>query len=78
MCTVCIAPQSHLELLRAPAPAALQELMFDYLLLQTKASPQLQQFIVQEQAKAQLQQTVARLTDECFDKCIGNPGTLQL
>ncbi|GAB4814078.1 hypothetical protein N2152v2_001124 [Parachlorella kessleri] len=37
-------------------------------------SAQMTQFLVQEQAKAQLQQTVARLTDECFDKCVGNPG----
>lgn len=27
-----------------------------------------------EQAKAQMQQTVARLTDTCWDKCIGTPG----
>lgn len=40
-----------------------------------KVSPQLQQFILQEQAKAQLQQTVARLTDECWDKCISSPGS---
>ena len=38
------------------------------------ASPQLQQFIAQEQAKAQLQQTVSRLTEECWDKCISSPG----
>lgn len=31
---------------------------------------------VQEQAKAQMQQTVARLTDACWDKCIGTPGGL--
>lgn len=29
---------------------------------------------VQEQAKAQMQQTVARLTDACWDKCVGTPG----
>lgn len=29
----------------------------------------------QEQAKAQLQQTVSRLTDECWEKCVGNPGS---
>ncbi|KAL6778803.1 TIM8 [Auxenochlorella protothecoides x Auxenochlorella symbiontica] len=40
-----------------------------------KVSPQLQQFIMEEQAKAQLQQTVARLTDECWDKCMGTPGS---
>lgn len=38
------------------------------------ASPELQHFLQQEQAKAQLQQTVSRLTDECWDKCLGNPG----
>lgn len=42
---------------------------------QPKASPQLQHFIQQEQAKAQLQQTVSRLTDECWEKCVGNPGS---
>jgi len=70
---------------------------------QAQASPQLQQFILQEQAKAQvgwapdpagsglagepallitgrhlvrlqLQQTVSRLTEECWDKCISSPG----
>ncbi|CAK0736909.1 hypothetical protein CVIRNUC_000823 [Coccomyxa viridis] len=39
-----------------------------------KMSPELQQFLVQEQAKAQMQQTVARLTDACWEKCIGTPG----
>jgi import inner membrane translocase subunit TIM8 len=34
----------------------------------------MQQFLVQQQAKAQLQQTISRLTDECWTKCIGNPG----
>lgn len=24
--------------------------------------------------QAQLQQTIARLTDECWDKCMGTPG----
>lgn len=40
-----------------------------------QASAQLQQFIAQEQAKAQLQQTISRLTDECWDKCVSSPGT---
>ena len=31
---------------------------------QQHASPELQRFVVQQQAKAQLQQTVARLADE--------------
>ncbi|CAL5218472.1 g157 [Coccomyxa viridis] len=39
-----------------------------------KMSPELQQFLMAEQAKAQMQQTVARLTDTCWDKCIGTPG----
>lgn len=39
-----------------------------------KISPELQSFLVQEQAKAQMQQTVARLTDQCWEKCIGTPG----
>ena len=33
---------------------------------------------VQEQAKAQMQQTVARLTDACWEKCIGTPGRATL
>lgn len=39
-----------------------------------KISPELQQFLLNEQAKAQMQQTVARLTDTCWDKCVGTPG----
>jgi import inner membrane translocase subunit TIM8 len=76
---------------------------------QQKVSAELQQFLAQEQAKAQvrgppgrcehthahhqplraaaahrpaarparaqLQQTVSRLTDECWDKCISSPGS---
>ena len=41
---------------------------------QKPASAEMQQFLVQQQAKAQLQQTISRLTDECWSKCIGNPG----
>lgn len=43
-----------------------------HLLLTNKAI----MFVLQmaEQAKAQMQQTVARLTDTCWDKCIGTPG----
>jgi len=37
-------------------------------------SPQFRQFVQQEQVRMQLQQTVARLTDECWDKCISSPG----
>ena len=39
------------------------------------AAPTLpQNFLQQQQAKAQLQQTISRLTDECWAKCVGNPG----
>ncbi|KAL4856430.1 Mitochondrial import inner membrane translocase subunit TIM8 [Chlorella vulgaris] len=41
---------------------------------QQAASADMQNFLVQQQAKAQLQQTISRLTDECWTKCIGNPG----
>ncbi|PRW39214.1 mitochondrial inner membrane translocase isoform A [Chlorella sorokiniana] len=41
---------------------------------QKVASPEMQQFIMQQQAKAQLQQTISRLTEECWGKCIGTPG----
>lgn len=37
-------------------------------------SLELQRFLQQEQAKAQLQQTVTQLTSTCWDKCIGTPG----
>mmetsp|Transcript_5253 Transcript_5253/g.15051 ORF Transcript_5253/g.15051 Transcript_5253/m.15051 type:complete len:86 (+) Transcript_5253:234-491(+) len=37
-------------------------------------SPELQRFIMMEQEKAQLQQTVAKLTETCWDKCMGSPG----
>lgn len=37
-------------------------------------SPELQQFLMQEKAKAQMQQTVAKLTDKCWDTCVGAPG----
>lgn len=37
-------------------------------------SPQMQQFLVQENAKRELQQTVATLTHTCWDKCISTPG----
>ena len=38
------------------------------------ASAEMQNFLVQQQAKAQLQQTISRLTDECWAKCISSPG----
>jgi import inner membrane translocase subunit TIM8 len=37
-------------------------------------SPELQQFLMQEKAKAQMQQTVAKLTEKCWDTCVGAPG----
>ncbi|KAK9808642.1 hypothetical protein WJX72_001120 [[Myrmecia] bisecta] len=37
-------------------------------------SPELAQFIQQEQGKAQIQQMVASVTAVCFDKCISAPG----
>ncbi|KAK2076923.1 hypothetical protein QBZ16_005151 [Prototheca wickerhamii] len=40
-----------------------------------KVSPHLQQFIAEEQAKAQLQQTIARLTDECWDNYLSSRET---
>ena len=40
------------------------------------ASAEMQNFLVQQQAKAQLQQTVSRLTEECWAKCISSPGVL--
>eukprot|EP00890_Picochlorum_soloecismus_P001507 jgi/Picsp_1/2357/NSC_05820-R1_mitochondrial import inner membrane translocase subunit tim8 len=42
---------------------------------EAQVSPQLQQFIMQEQAKAQLQQTISRLTEECWNTCISSPGS---
>ena len=37
-------------------------------------SPELQRFLAQEQAKAQLQRTISELTSTCWDKCVGTPG----
>ena len=37
-------------------------------------SPELQRFLQQEQAKAQLQRTISELTSTCWEKCIGTPG----
>ena len=39
-----------------------------------KLTPELQEFIMKEQVRAQIQQTVARVTEVCWDKCIGTPG----
>lgn len=39
-----------------------------------KMTPEMQEFIMREQMRAQVQQTVARVTDVCWDKCIGTPG----
>lgn len=41
---------------------------------QDAVSPQLQQFILEQQQMAQVQQLIASLTDKCWDKCIGTPG----
>lgn len=37
-------------------------------------SLELQRFVQQEQAKAQIQRTISELTSTCWDKCIGTPG----
>lgn len=37
-------------------------------------SREMQQFLAQEQQKAQLQQTISALTSTCWDKCISSPG----
>jgi import inner membrane translocase subunit TIM8 len=37
-------------------------------------SPQLQQFIEQQQQMVHVQQLIATLTDVCWDKCISTPG----
>ena len=37
------------------------------------ADPQLQEFLVMEQQKAQLQTQIHRLADTCWDKCIDKP-----
>ena len=36
------------------------------------ASPQLQSFLEQENVRMQMQQTVAKITEVCWDKCMGN------
>ncbi len=35
---------------------------------------ELQRFVQEEQAKAQLQHTISELTATCWEKCIGTPG----
>jgi len=43
---------------------------------QPQVSPELQNFLRQEQARAQMQQTIAKLTDVCWNKCMtGTPGS---
>eukprot|EP01023_Acetabularia_acetabulum_P025798 TRINITY_DN2461_c0_g1_i10.p16 TRINITY_DN2461_c0_g1~~TRINITY_DN2461_c0_g1_i10.p16 ORF type:complete len:101 (-),score=19.93 TRINITY_DN2461_c0_g1_i10:3733-4008(-) len=37
-------------------------------------SPQMQQFLAQEQQKAVIQQMIFKVTEDCFDKCIATPG----
>lgn len=41
---------------------------------QAKISPEMQAFLVQENARRELQQTVASLTAICWEKCVGTPG----
>ncbi|KDD75140.1 hypothetical protein H632_c847p0 [Helicosporidium sp. ATCC 50920] len=40
-----------------------------------EVSAALEQFIAQEQAKAEIQQTVSTLTEECWDKCMSSAGS---
>jgi import inner membrane translocase subunit TIM8 len=40
-----------------------------------EVSAELQQFIQRETQVAQIQQMVASLTDVCWDKCVGAPGS---
>ena len=35
----------------------------------------MQQFLETENQKAVIQQAIAKLTEQCFEKCIGKPGT---
>mmetsp|Transcript_5666 Transcript_5666/g.13226 ORF Transcript_5666/g.13226 Transcript_5666/m.13226 type:complete len:84 (-) Transcript_5666:229-480(-) len=35
---------------------------------------ELQQFVEEEQRKAAFQEMISRLTDTCWDKCVGKPG----
>ncbi|KAK9822906.1 hypothetical protein WJX74_003481 [Apatococcus lobatus] len=36
--------------------------------------PELQAALQEETQRAQIQQTIARVTEVCWEKCIGNPG----
>ena len=41
---------------------------------QPKMTAEMQEFLMREQVRAQVQQTVARVTEVCWEKCIGTPG----
>lgn len=38
------------------------------------AAARMQAFIAEENQKAQVQQIISKLTDTCWDKCMGKPG----
>jgi mitochondrial import inner membrane translocase subunit TIM8 len=40
-----------------------------------RAAAQMQAFIAEENQKAAVQQIIAKLTDTCWDKCMGKPGS---
>lgn len=40
---------------------------------QDKVDPELQQFLMMEQQKAQMQGTIHKMTDTCWDTCIDRP-----
>ena len=41
---------------------------------ENELSPQMQQFVEQEQQKMLIHQYISQVASECFDKCIGTPG----
>lgn len=40
-----------------------------------RAAAHMQEFIAEENQKAAVQQIIAKLTETCWDKCMGKPGT---
>ena len=40
-----------------------------------RVAASMQAFIAEENQKAAVQQIIAKLTDTCWDKCMGKPGT---
>lgn len=42
---------------------------------ESKVSPELREFIVNEQIKAQIQQQIRKFNSICFDRCIDKPGS---